>query len=146
MKKARWKLETDMHFDAPPPLFGYARTNRLFPTAAEAMLWEALKRNGLLPYKFRRQHPIGSYIVDFYCHAKRLAIEVDGGYHLTPEQRLYDEQRTAELNRLGIRELRFKNEDLSRDFWGVLEGIWAALEEEVPSPTLPPTPKGEPLP
>lgn len=118
-----------MHFDAPPKLFGYARKNRQFPTETEAILWDALKRHSLLPYKFRRQHPVGMYIVDFYCHSKRLAIEIDGGYHQTAEQRQYDEYRTAELNRIGIREIRFTNDDVHSDFWGLLETIWSALEQ-----------------
>ena len=117
-----------MHCGAPPELFEFARKNRDSPTEAEAMLWEVLKRNSLAKNKFRRQHPIGKYIVDFYCHAKRLAVEIDGGYHLKAAQKLYDEYRTAELNRLGIREIRFTNEDVLNDFWGVLEGIWNALE------------------
>lgn len=133
-----------MHFDAPPKSFGFAKQNRLFPTKTETILWEALKRNSLLQYKFRRQHPVGSYIVDFYCHAKRLAIEIDGEYHNTPEQQLYDENRTAELKRIGIREMRFTNDDILSDFWGVLEGIWGALEDEdevgdsLPKPWRPP--------
>lgn len=77
--------ETEMHFDAPPKAFEYARKNRVKPTETEARLWEAIKGKSLAKNKCRRQHPIGKYIVDFYCHAKRLAVEIDGGYHLTAE-------------------------------------------------------------
>ncbi len=126
-----------MHGDASPKLFEFARKNRDRPTETEAILWEALKGNSLANHKFRRQHPVGKYIVDFYCHAKRLAVEIDGAYHWTAEQKLYDEYRTAELNRLGIRELRFSNEEVLDDFWGVLEGIWEALESVDASGTNP---------
>ncbi len=80
-----------------------------------------------LKNKFRRQHPLGKYIIDFYCHAKRLAVEVDGAYHLTTERKLYDEYRTAELSRLGIREIRFTNDDVLYNFSTVLDEIRDAL-------------------
>jgi very-short-patch-repair endonuclease len=148
MKKLYWKLETGMHYDASPKIFEFALKNRHEPTETEALLWEALKGNAIAKNKFRRQHPIGKYIVDFYCHAKRLAVEIDGGYHLTAEQKLYDEYRTAELNQLGIREIRFTNDDVLNDFWGVLEAIWNVLEtmdsaptrRASPAPTCPPPP------
>lgn len=116
-----------MHFDAPPKVFGFARKNRHSPTEAEAVLWEALKGSNIGNNKFRRQHPVGKYIIDFYCHQKRLAVEIDGGYHLTEEQKLYDANRTAALIQLGIREIRFTNDDVLGDLWGVLEGIWNAI-------------------
>ena len=128
MKKSSWKLHTDMHFDASPKIFEFARKNRENPTETEAKLWEALKRNSLAKNKFRRQHPLGKYIIDFYCHAKRLAVEVDGAYHLTTERKSYDENRTAELNRLGIREIRFTNDDVLNNFSEVLDRIRDALE------------------
>lgn len=118
-----------MHKDAPPRLFGFAKVNRHTPTQAEEILWNALKNKQLGGYKFRRQHPVGGDIVDFYCHICQLAIELDGGYHDDPKQKAYDEYRTLELARMNIREIRFRNEDLVNDYWGVLEGIWAALEQ-----------------
>ena len=119
-----------MHHHAKPKLFKFARKNREKATEAEALLWEALKRTGSVPYKFRRQHPIGKYILDFYCHAQRLSIELDGDYHLSPEQQLYDEQRTADLNQLGIQEIRFTNQEVLNHLVGVLDKIKTALQKE----------------
>jgi very-short-patch-repair endonuclease len=130
MKKAYIEKATNLHQEATPKIFKFALENRHQPTEAEAILWDALKEKQLGGHKFRRQHPMGMYIIDFYCHAKKLAIELDGGYHNDPKQKAADEYRTSELNRLGIREIRFKNEDLVDDYWGVLEGILSALEEQ----------------
>jgi 5-methyltetrahydrofolate--homocysteine methyltransferase len=79
---------------------------------------------------FSEATSMGMYILDFYCHAKKLAIELDGGYHDDPKQKEEDEFRTSELNRVGVRVLRFRNEDVIEDYWGVLEGIWSALDSE----------------
>ena len=88
-------------------------------TKAESLLWEKLK---LKPqgFKFRRQHPINSFILDFYCHKLKLSIEIDGGYHLTTEQRLKDKERTNIINELGIKEIRFTNEAVIKDMSNVM--------------------------
>ena len=114
---------------APPNSFQYSRNNRNNPTPAEDMLWGALRENQLSGYKFRRQHPTSYYILDFYCHSKKLAIEVDGGYHDNPDQKDYDEFRTAALNQMGITEIRFTNQQVLDDLPGVLERIKEALSE-----------------
>ena len=88
-----------------------AIANRKTPTEAEAILWDLLKGNNI-GLHFRRQHIILDYIVDFICLDKGLVIELDGGYHNNPEQKEFDEQRTAHLQRLGYTELRFTNEEL----------------------------------
>lgn len=88
-----------------------AIANRKTPTEAEAILWDLLKGNNI-GLHFHRQHIILDYIVDFICLDKGLVIELDGGYHNNPEQKEYDEQRTAHLQRLGYTELRFTNEEL----------------------------------
>jgi very-short-patch-repair endonuclease len=80
-------------------------------TAAEATLWCAL-RNRNLRYKFRRQHPIDNFIVDFYCAQARLCIEVDGAIHLERSQQEYDTARTSYLEELGYRVTRFTNNDV----------------------------------
>ncbi len=131
-----------MHHSASSKLFEFARRHRENPTQAEALLWEALKDKRLDGHKFRQQHPIGRYILYFYCHASRLAIEVDGGYHLTKEQAEYDKNRTLELQRLGIKELRFINGQVIHD----LERILESIRENLASLMLlvgPPTPEGE---
>lgn len=89
----------------------YADTNRKNPTLAEDMLWQVLRRKGL-GVKFRRQHPIDEFIADFVCLDEQLVIEVDGGYHESPEQREDDERRTALLGMRGFRVLRFTNDEV----------------------------------
>ena len=80
----------------------------------EAALWRDLRGRRLQGFKFRRQHPIGPYFVDFYCHEARLAVEVDGGGHAETEQAKYDEERTAALRAEGTRLVRFWNHDVLR--------------------------------
>jgi len=77
-------------------------------TSAEAYLWTKLQNNKL-GRKFRRQHSIGKYVVDFYCPSEKLAIELDGIVHFTEDANKYDNERTAYLNSMGIRVLRFEN-------------------------------------
>ncbi len=116
-----------MHYDAKPELFDFARHLRKTPTQAEAVLWDALKDKKLDGHKFRRQHPIGSYILDFYCHASRLSVEIDGGYHLAKEQALYDKNRTLDLESMGIEELRFENVQVLNHLGKVLAVILEQL-------------------
>ena len=78
-------------------------------TLAEVALWNAVRANRLNGLRIRRQHPIGPYVVDFYCDALRLAIEVDGGVHQDEETRLRDEVRTTWLTNHHIRVLRLQN-------------------------------------
>jgi very-short-patch-repair endonuclease len=79
-------------------------------TDAENILWEHLSKNKLNNYRFRRQHPVGNFIVNFYCHKAKLVVEVDGGYHLNEDQILLDHNRTQELNLLDIKVIRFTHE------------------------------------
>ena len=80
--------------------------------------------------KFRRQHPVGNYIVDFYCDEAKLAIELDGGQHASSSG--YDTTRTQELERLGIRVLRFWNNEVLGNLSGVLERIAEAIRVSPP--------------
>ncbi|MBK6947814.1 MAG: endonuclease domain-containing protein [Haliscomenobacter sp.] len=109
-------------------LFQFAWRMRYAPTMAEAELWNALA-NKKLGVKFRRQHPLGPFILDFYCHQKRLAIEVDGGYHLNQNQMQHDAKRTNFLRNRGIKEIRFSNEEVIEDISLVLEKITEVLLE-----------------
>lgn len=97
-----------------------------------------LRRKALGGFKFRRQHVIlnpatggkyNNFILDFYCHEKLLAIELDGGGHAEPEQAAYDENRTRALETLGIAELRFWNSEISENLEGVLQTVWDSLHE-----------------
>jgi very-short-patch-repair endonuclease len=95
-------------------------------TPAEKLLWSRLQRSNLGGYKFRRQHSVGSYILDFYCPAARLAIELDGDSHFSDDAIAYDQERTAYLNALRIKVLRFLNTEVYVDIEVVCERI---LEE-----------------
>lgn len=103
-----------------------ARSLRREPTRAEQLLWQALRSNQVAGLKFRRQHPIGPYILDFYCAAQSLAVEVDGGIHRTTDQQRYDLERTEYLHQLGIRVLRFPNEAVETSLDSVLRAICEA--------------------
>ena len=97
-------------------------------TDAESALWASLRDRQLGGYKFRRQHSCGSYILDFFCAARRLAIELDGGQHFEPSAQAYDQRRTAFLERRGIRVLRFAANLVFLERQAVLEEIFRALQ------------------
>ena len=121
-----------MHGGAKPEIYRNAAKLRVRMTEAELKLWEFLRLKPL-GYKFRRQHPIAGYILDFYCHRLRISIEVDGGYHLTPEQRIKDSERTASINDLGITEYRFTNQEVLTEFEKLTESLNAILRAATPS-------------
>lgn len=92
-------------------------------TLAEQALWAVLKGKQLNGWKFRRQYGIGFYVVDFYCPAVRLAIEVDGEYHQTPQQKCQDQVGQDFITALGIRVMRFTNQEVLDALPQVLETI-----------------------
>ena len=104
-----------------------SREMRSNPTAAENHLWQRLRKEQVLGFKFRRQYTIERFIVDFYCTAARLVIEVDGGIH--DEQQEADQFRTAFLESLGLRVLRFTNGDVLQRTDAVIERIAEMLQE-----------------
>ena len=101
----------------------YARELRHKTTEVEQKLWELLRNRRLKGKKFRRQHAIANYVVDFYCNECKLAVELDGNFHTEAEAKEYDKSRTALLNELGITVLRFWNEDVIKDSSKVLQKI-----------------------
>ena len=103
-----------------------ARQFRRQLTPAEARLWTALRRR-FLGVRFRRQHPIGPYILDFYCPEQRLAVEVDGLIHDADGQIAHDERRTAWLTRQGVRVIRCTNLEV-RD---ALDSVLACIADEI---------------
>ncbi|MEK7631587.1 MAG: endonuclease domain-containing protein [Patescibacteria group bacterium] len=103
-------------------LIDYRRKLRQNMTPPEVVLWAHLKGKGL-GVKFRRQHSIGRYIVDFYCPAKQLVVEVDGDHHGEPRQRAHDYARDMYLQSLGLRVLRISARSLSINHYGVLDTI-----------------------
>jgi type I restriction enzyme R subunit len=115
----------------PEYLIENARDLRKNQTDAEALLWQLLRNRQIQDCKFRRQHPVEPYILDFYCHDKKLAIELDGGQHNTDDGKESDEKRTEYLNSKGIHVLRFWNNDVLQNTESVLEEIYNAL-----TPTL----------
>lgn len=90
---------------------------------AESLLWRNLRGRNIGALKFRRQHPIKTFILDFYCHEKRLAIEVDGEIHNKSENQKYDDARTEELNSLNIHVMRFTNQEVLSNVHIVLNRI-----------------------
>src|SRR5690606_2491925 len=106
-------------------LLEFARSLRRQQTDAETRLWRLLRDRRIQGMKFRRQHPIPPYVVDFYCHDARLIIEVDGGQHAGDYLR--DQARTAFLEAKGFRVIRFWNNQVLTETEAVLGEIWRAL-------------------
>ena len=107
-----------------------ARNLRTNMTDAERKLWSRIRRSAL-GHRFRRQHPLGPYVVDFVCLDRRLVIEVDGGQHNSPDGIEKDQRRTAWLNDAGYRVLRFWNTDVLKNMEEIVETVFAALEGEL---------------
>jgi len=103
-----------------------ARQLRREQTPAEALLWEHLRNRRLKGLKFRRQHPVGRFVADFYCAQHRLIVELDGAVHRMQGE--YDALRTEELERDGYRVIRFTDNQVERDLEWVLERIAEACE------------------
>ena len=106
-----------------PAILARARESRREMTHQERKLWARLRAKQLYGLKFRRQHPIGRFILDFYCHQHKLAVEIDGPTHAEPEQIAYDAARTAWLEERGLRVIRFTNRDVDSNLEVVLEEI-----------------------
>jgi very-short-patch-repair endonuclease len=120
-----------------------ARALRRRMTDAERLLWRHLRNRELGGWKFRRQYPVGPFIVDFICVEKNIVIEVDGGQHAENEE--LDLQRSAYLNKMGYRVLRFWNNEVLQETEAVLTAIFAILangKQNSPSPQ-PSPPSGE---
>ncbi|MCH8191413.1 MAG: DUF559 domain-containing protein [Chloroflexi bacterium] len=116
-----------------------ARALRRRAPDVEMRLWRLLRAGQIGGAKFRRQHPIGPYFADFYCHRAKLVVELDGGGHAEDAQSEADARRTAWLQHRGLRVLRFWDNDVLQNPEGVLERIMAA----VVSPHPRPLPQGE---
>ncbi|UPU34362.1 endonuclease domain-containing protein [Geomonas paludis] len=118
------------HLKLPERLRDFARSLRGKQTDAESLLW-LLLRNRRMGFKFRRQHPVAGYILDFYCHEAGLCIELDGGQHNESRSVAKDELRTEKLRMLGIQVLRFWDDEVLRDVEVVLERIYLELVKDV---------------
>ena len=103
----------------------FARLLRKHQTPTEDMLWAQLRGSRFHGAKFRRQVPFDRYVADFYCHASKLVVELDGAQHVGRTQ--YDTMRTQVIERLGISVIRFSNEEVRDNLDAVLAKIYAAL-------------------
>ena len=113
----------NLHNEAIGKLYQYGRELRQELTPAEKFLWTELRNRKLDGLKFRRQHPIDKFVLDFYCHEKKLAIEVDGSIHDLKVTTDYDQARTAMLGGLGIYTRRFRNDEVVNNIKDVLQKI-----------------------
>jgi very-short-patch-repair endonuclease len=118
-----------------------ARRLRSVPTEAEKRLWAHLRSKQLSGFRFRRQQPIGDFVVDFFCPEARVIVEVDGGQHNDSGS---DERRDVWLGSQGYRVIRFWNNEVIANIEGVLETLLGALRAQTPHPVLPPQGGKEP--
>ena len=118
--------------DSQIPRVVFARSLRKQQTDVELLLWQKLRDRRLSGYKFRRQKPIGYYVVDFICVERKLIIEIDGGQHNTPEGKKYDHQRSQFLQKQGYNVIRFWDNEVNKEMDEVLNVINRALT--LPSP------------
>jgi very-short-patch-repair endonuclease len=116
-------------------LKSFARELRGRSTDAELRMWSQLRDRRFDAWKFRRQVPIGGYIVDFYCVKARLVIELDGGQHGTAEEEAYDAERTRVLEDLGLRVIRFWDNDVLAKTDMVMREVFRQLNEPSPRPS-----------
>ena len=123
--------KNSMFYGALPIHFELAKKLRNNQTEAELYLWDNLQRLTYLNIRFKRQHPVLYFIADFYCHKAKIIIEVDGGYHDIPEQYLYDRNRENELNELGLKVVRFTNEEVLNSIEKVLRTIEIEIKERI---------------
>ncbi len=113
-----------------PVILAHAREMRHPQTTAETTLWNVL-RNKSTGYKFRRQHPIDMFIIDFYCAEAKLLIEIDGDSHFIPKQEEYDKARTEYLEDLGYKVIRFTNNDVRYHILAVADEIMQTVESRI---------------
>jgi len=123
MKRNKLYHDLSMWKGASPEIFYNAKTLRINPTIAENLIWEELKSNKFNRLKFRRQHPISHYIVDFYCHKLKLVIEIDGEYHENLVQMEKDKERSENLIFNGLKVIRFTNSQVENNIKEVLNSI-----------------------
>jgi cyclase len=120
-----------MFYGALPIHFELAKKLRGNQTDAEIFLWANLPRLDIKGIRFKRQHPILYFIADFYCHKAHLIIEIDGGYHNTPEQYCYDTNRDNELAELGLKVIRFTNEQVFNEIELTLQKIELEISKRI---------------
>ena len=126
---AKQNDQLEMYYGALTRNFEYAKQNRVNSTPAESALWEELRNKKLKGYKFRRQHPLGKYIADFYSHKLKLVIELDGNIHLKPEVNACDKIREDVIRSFGLTVIRFTNEEVIYNMEVVLSKISTLVDD-----------------
>jgi very-short-patch-repair endonuclease len=121
-------IDRTFFFRASPEIFERAKLLRQNTTEAEKTLWKRLNKNQLDGLRFRQQHPISKFIVDFYCTKANLVIELDGEIHLKEDTYERDTGRQYELERLGLTVLRFTNKEVLENIESVIERIKSHLK------------------
>ena len=116
-------VDRSMFYGATPIIFERANVLRNNMTEAEKILWGKLNRKQIPGWRFKAQHPIAQFIVDFYCHKVKLVIEIDGSIHEENEIKERDENRTVELEKLGLKVIRFTNNEILNDIETVINKI-----------------------
>ncbi len=104
-----------------------ARQLRSSLTKAENIFWQKVRHKQLLGCQFYRQKTLGNYIVDFYCPAKKLVVELDGSQHYDPDYQILDQQRSAYLHQLGLKVLRYNNNEVLQNIQGVINHLIAEM-------------------
>jgi very-short-patch-repair endonuclease len=121
--KETQKSKIDMFYGATPEIFKRARELKKDETTSEKKLWAELKGKQLNGFRFRRQHPIKYFIVDFYCHRAKTVLEINGSIHNLDYNKEYDILKENELKQLGLRVLRFTNRQILDNIGKVLKEI-----------------------
>jgi len=130
-----WKMEEiekSMYYGAKPATFEAARLLRKKMTHPEKLLWEKLKHKQINGLRFRRQHPIDFFIADFYCHAAKLVVEIDGEIHEGKKD--YDDGRLAGMEKYLIRVIRFTNKEVENNIEQVINLIEDETRSRIQSP------------
>ena len=112
-----------MYYGAPPEIIEKAKGLRNNMTKTEKLLWSRLRKKQIKNTRFYRQHPINIFIADFYCHKFKLVVEVDGKIHNKSDIQEHDENRTAELERFGLKVIRFTNDEIFSNIEYVIKEI-----------------------
>lgn len=121
-------MKENMFYGASPMIFELAKKLRNQLTHEEIVLWGVLKER-FPSLKFRRQHPVSNYIADLYCHSEKLIIEIDGSIHDLEEVKINDKLRQTELESLGIKVIRFTNNDVNKN----IEKVLGEIEKNIKS-------------
>jgi very-short-patch-repair endonuclease len=121
-----------MYYGANPDTMRAAARLRKNLTLGEYLLWKKLRDRKIFNTKFRKQHPVNNFIVDFYCHEYKLVIEVDGDYHNDEDQIQYDLDRTSDLINFGLKVIRFTNFEIINDIDHVIEEILNSITTDTP--------------